>query len=172
MSVYTTIWQPTEPRIGLQPIEDVSTTQMHPLGTIIKAKEVGTNQNGEGEFIYLKGCTSGAKGAWVTYVLDSGAAVLLAANAIGPVGIMMSIMDAATDFGWVQISGKAVGLAATGYADNGLVYATATAGTVDDAVVAGDRVKNALGASALDGPATGFAEFEIHRPFMDDATAA
>jgi hypothetical protein len=43
---------------------------------------------------------------------------------------------------------------------------------VDDAVVAGDRVKLAKGASAVDTPATGFAEFEIHRPFMDDATAA
>jgi hypothetical protein len=39
-------------------------------------------------------------------------------------------------------------------------------------VVAGDRVKLAKGASAVDTPSTGFAEFEIHRPFMDDATAA
>jgi hypothetical protein len=33
-------------------------------------------------------------------------------------------------------------------------------------------VKLAKGASAIDTPSAGFAEFEIHRPFMDDATAA
>lgn len=168
---YTTNWKITTPLIGVQPISEVSTTQRHPLGTIVTAEEIA-NGNGVGEFIYLKGVTSGARKKWVTYVMDSGACVLLAANAIGPVGIMMSDLDAATDFGWVQISGKAVGLAAASYLDNGLVYATATAGTVDDAVVAGDRVKEALGASAVDGPETGAAEFEIHRPFMDDATAA
>lgn len=169
---YTTDWQPLSPVVGLQPIDEVSTTQNHPLGTIVQAVDRGSNGNGVGEFIYLKGVASGARGAWVTYSADSGACVLLAANAIGPVGIMMSTLDAATDYGWVQISGKAVGKAAAAYADNGLVYATATPGTVDDAVVAGDRVKEALGASAVDSPETGYAEFEIHRPFMDDATAA
>lgn len=80
--------------------------------------------------------------------------------------------NVATFFGWYQIKGKAVGAALTGYADNGLVYATSTGGSIDDAVVVGDRVKKAIGASALDAPATGMAEFEIDRPFMDDATAA
>ncbi len=37
-----------------------------------------------------------------------------------------------------------------------------------DAVVAGDRIKNALGASAIDTPATGFAEVELNRPWVDD----
>ncbi len=47
-----------------------------------------------------------------------------------------------------------------------------TAGSVDDAVVAGDRVKNAVGASAIGVPSGSFAEFEIARPWMDDAVAA
>lgn len=171
MATYTTDWQLVDPRIGAQPIEEVSTTQLHPLGTVVRAKEVG-NGNGEGEFIYVKGVASGAKGAWVTINEDDFTTALLAANAIGRVGTMMAVLDAATDFGWCQISGKAVAKAAAAYADGGLVYATGTAGTVDDAVVAGDRVKNALGASAVDAPATGMAEFEIDRPFMDDATSA
>ena len=53
-----------------------------------------------------------------------------------------------------------------------LVYATSTAGSIDDAVVAGDRVKLAIGASAVDTPSSGLAEFEIQRPYMDDGTAA
>jgi hypothetical protein len=39
-------------------------------------------------------------------------------------------------------------------------------------VVAGDRVKNAKGASAVGTPSAGLAEFEIDRPFVDDALAA
>ena len=158
-------------RIGLQAIATTSTTQQHALGTRCKAIDGASTAYGEGEFIYLKGVASTAVGSWVTYNQDDNTTALLAANAIGPVAVAMSA-NVASQYGWYQIFGKAVGLAATGYADNGLVYATATAGTIDDAVVAGDRVKLAKGASALDTPATGQAEFEIQYPFMDDATAA
>jgi hypothetical protein len=154
--------------VGAQPIATNSTTQNHPLGLIVDAVDP---TYGAGEFIYLKGVASTAIGEWVTYNPDDFSTALLAANAIGPVAVAMSAC-VASEYGWYQIHGKAVGLAAASYADNGLVYATATAGTVDDAVVAGDRVKNAKGASAVDTPSTGYAEFEIARPFMDDATAA
>lgn len=157
---------------GFPAIGDVVTDDAYndvtPLGTIITAVDP---TYGAGEFIYLKGVASTARGTWVTYNSDDYSTTRLAANAIGPVAVAMGATVASTK-GWYQISGKAVGLAAAAYADNGLVYATATAGTVDDAVVAGDRVKNALGASAVDTPSTGFAEFEIARPWMDDATAA
>jgi hypothetical protein len=105
----------------------------------------------------------------VTYNGDDMSTTLLAANAIGPVAIAMSAC-VASNFGWYQIAGKAQGLALASFADNGNVYATATAGSVDDAVVAGDRVKLAVGASTIVG--AGLAEFEISRPFMDDAVAA
>jgi hypothetical protein len=169
---YTTNWHSVENRAGIQGIAEVSTTQQHPLGTIVKAVDYGSNQNGEGEFIYVKGVTNGARGSWVTINEDDYTTALLAANAIGRVGILMSVLDAATDYGWAQISGKAVGKALAAFADDANVYATATAGSVDDAVVAGDRVKRAKGASALDFPETGMAEFEIDRPCMDDALAA
>lgn len=156
------------PIVGSQAIDETSTVQNHPLGTIVVADDP---VYGGGEFIYLKGAASTAVGEWVTYNADDFSSTLLAANAIGPVAVSMSVCVAG-EFGWYQIQGKAVGLAAAAFADNGLVYATATAGTVDDAVVAGDRVKNALGASAVGTPSAGLAEFEIARPFMDDATAA
>jgi len=156
------------PIVGSQPITEVSTVQKHPLGTIVIAADP---VYGNGEFIYLKGLASVALGTWVTFNMDDGSVALLAANAIGPVAVAMAATVAST-YGWYQLSGKAVGLCAAAFADNGLVYATATAGTIDDAVVAGDRVKNALGASAIGTPAAGQAEFEIQRPWMDDATAA
>lgn len=153
---------------GSQPIATNSTDQKHPLGLIIQATDP---TYGTGEFIYLKGVASTAVGSWVVYNGDDFSTTLLGANAIGPVAVAMSA-SVASQYGWYQISGKAIGKALTGYVDNALVYATATAGSVDDAVVAGDRVKNALGASAVDTPSTGLAEFEIQRPWMDDATAA
>jgi len=151
-----------------QAIADTSTTAKAELGLIVKAKDP---TYGFGEFIYLKGASSTAVGTWVTYNADDNSTTLLAANAIGPVAVAMSA-NVASQYGWYQISGKAIGKALAGYVDNALVYATATAGSVDDAVVAGDRVKLALGASALGTPSTGLAEFEIQRPYMDDATAA
>lgn len=154
--------------VGAQAIDETSTVQNHPLGTIVVADDP---TYGSGEFIYLLGVASTELGSWVTYNADNFGTTLLAANAIGMVGVAMSA-NVASQYGWYQISGKAVGKALAGYVDNALVYATATAGSVDDAVVAGDRVKLAIGASAVGTPSTGLAEFEIGRPFMDDATAA
>lgn len=168
MATYTTKWRSIEHQIGVQNIEDTSTTQNHTMGKIVRAKDFGDNANGEGEFIYVKGVTNGAVGSWVTINEDDYTTALLAANAIGRVGILMSALSASTIYGWAQISGKAVGKALAAFADNGNVFATATAGSVDDAAVAGDYVHNAKGASALDAPATGMAEFELDRPHVDD----
>lgn len=161
-------WTIIENRLGQSLIGSIDTAARVPVGTIVRAADP---TYGAGEFIYLKGVASTALGSWVTYNMDDGSTTLLAANAIGPVAVAMAATVAST-WGWYQISGKAVGAVLTGFADNANVYATATAGSVDDAVVAGDRVKNAKGASAIGTPSAGLAEFEIHRPEMDDGLAA
>lgn len=160
-------------QIGLPPITDTqlaaeASSDGAPLGFIAQAVDP---TYGTGEFIYLKGLAATGVGTWVTYNADDNSTTLLAANAIGPVAVAMSA-NLAGYYGWYQISGKAIGKALTGYVDNALVYATATAGSVDDAVVAGDRVKLAIGASAVGTPSAGLAEFEIQRPFMDDGLAS
>lgn len=156
------------PGAGWQPIDVTDTVKRHAYGTVVTAVD---STYGAGEFIYLKGVASTAIGSWVLYALDDGSTSLLAANDIGSVGVAMSA-NVASQYGWYQIKGKAVGKALTGFVDNANVYSTATAGSIDDAVVAGDRVKNAKGASAVDTPSSGLAEFEIDRPFVDDALAA
>lgn len=161
-------WKITENRLGQSQIGSVDTAAAVPVGTIVTAT---SPDYGSGEFIYLSGVASTAEGSWVTYNMDDGSTALLAANAIGPVAVAMGATVAST-WGWYQIHGKAVGAALTGFVDNANVYATATAGSIDDAVVAGDRVKRAKGASAVDTPSAGLAEFEIDRPVMDDALAA
>jgi hypothetical protein len=161
-------WRPAENFLIAQKITDTSDVQTMPLGTIIR----GVHPTyGAGEFIYLAGAASTAVGTWVTYNADDWSTTRLAANAIGPVAVAMSA-SVANNWGWYQISGKAVGAVLTGFVDNANVYATATAGSVDDAIVAGDRVKGAVGASAIGTPSAGLAEFEIARPLMDDGLAA
>jgi hypothetical protein len=151
-----------------QPIAETSTTLKHRLGDRFRCTDP---TYGPGSFIYLQGVASTAVGSWVTFNQDDGTTALLAANAIGPVAVAMSAC-VASNYGWYQIYGKAVGLALAGFVDNANVYATATPGSVDDAIVAGDRVKNAKGASALGVPSGSFAEFELQYPVMDDGLAA
>jgi len=160
-------WIPVTQQLGMQPIEDTSTTQQTDLGTVVKARHA---TYGVGEFIYLKGVASTAAGSWVTFNPDDFTTALLAANAIGPVAVSMSA-NVASQYGWYQIYGKAIGLCLAGFVDNANCYGTATAGSVDDAIVAGDRVQNAKGASAIGTPSGSFAEFEIWYPFVNDALA-
>ena len=160
-----------EADVIVQKIDETSTTKNQSLGKIIRAEDKDTTNYGAGEFIYLKGVASTAVGSWVLYSPDDFSTSLLAANDIGSVAVAMSA-SVADNYGWYQIKGKAVGKALTAFADNANVYSTSTAGSVDDAVVAGDRLKNAKGASAVGTPSAVLAEFEIDRPFVDDGLAA
>lgn len=119
------------------------------------------------EYIYLQGVASTAAGSWVTYD-EAGVTTLLAANAIGPVAIAQAATVAST-YGWYLIFGYCSAKVAASFADNGNLYATATAGTADDAIVAGDRVKNAIGRSA---ESSGAATVQVWYPEMDDGLAA
>lgn len=167
MTVSVANWKNVSPIIGLQSVTEISTTQQFPLGTLAKFRH---ETYGEGEFMYVLGVASAVTGSWVLISEDNYATSLLAANDIGRVGVLMGALVAST-YGWAQVRGKAVGKAAT-VADNGNVYSTATAGTADDAIVAGDRIKKAKWASADGTPSAGLAEVEIDNPFVDDALAA
>ena len=81
----------------------------------------------------MSGAANTAVGSWVRYTEDDFGTTLLGADMIGQVAVAMAA-NVAGQYGWYQIKGKAVGKCLSGYADNGLVYATATAGSVDDAV--------------------------------------
>ena len=135
-----------------------------PLGTIVTAVDP---TYGSGEFIYLSGVASTAVGSVVVYNADDFSTTLAVANAIGPVACAMAATVASTT-GWYQIGGKGVASVLTGFLDNANCYLTATPGSVDDAVVAGDYVTGMKGASAIGTPAAGLAEVELSRPFVTD----
>lgn len=155
-------WTIAENTLLGQNIADTSTTKKHQLGTIVRAKDP---TYGVGEFIYMKGVGSTVVGSWVTYNTDDWSTTLIAANAKGPVAVAMSA-NVANQFGWYQISGKAIAIAAD-VADDADVYIDTEAGKCDDAQVAGDRVWGAKWASAED-TGTNLAEVELARPFVTD----
>lgn len=119
------------------------------------------------DFIYLQGVASTAIGTWVTFD-EAHLTLRTVANAQGRVAVAMAAV-VASQFGWYQIYGSASGLALTAFADNGKVYLTSTAGSVDDADVAGDFVVGAVGRSAVN-ETTLLATFELNYPMVQDTT--
>ena len=157
-------WVFNENRLGQSRVGDIDDEATVALGTRIKAEHP---TYGVGEFIYLAGVASTAVGNAVVYSALDHSTTRVQANGIGPVAFATAATVAAK-YGWYQIYGTTINTVAASFADNAAVYLTATAGVLDDAVVAGDRVKGARGASAIDTPATGQALLEIQYPFVDD----
>ena len=113
------------------------------------------------KFIFLTGVASTVLGDWVTFD-EAHLTIRAVANGIGRVGVAMSA-NVASNYGWYQIYGSASGKALASFADDGAVYLTATAGSVDDADVGGDAVLNAWGRSAVN-TTTSLATFELNFP--------
>ena len=159
-------WTPAGNFLLNQAIADISTTKKHDLGTIVVCKDP---TYGAGEFIYLDGVASCAARSWVTYENETFAATLLAANAIGPCAIALGACTASY-YGWFQIGGLASGKCLTQMASLTRVWITGTAGSVDDASVAGDGVNNAR-CEALATVGGIYSTFSINRPWVNDRTS-
>lgn len=139
---------------------DVDTTQRNPLGT-------RAFDNVGNEYIYMQGVASCVAGSVVTFD-EAHVTTLAVANAKGRVAVAMAAVDATTEYGWFCIYGKAAAKVLAAFADNGSVYLTATAGSVDDADVAGDAVLGMWGRAAIDTPSTGLAWMELNYPMVHD----
>ena len=157
-------WKIASPSLGFPAIGAVDDTAKVALGTIVRANHP---DYGSGEFIYLKGVANTALGSVVVYNQDDNSTALAVANAIGPVATATGA-SVADKFGWYQISGKGVAKVLSGFADNAACYLTATDGSIDDTLVAGDYISGMRGASAIDTPSTGLAEVELSRPWVSD----
>lgn len=155
--------------IGGQGTDENSATQQERLGLEISCIDTAATDYGVGAFVYAKGVASTEVGSIVLINPDDWSTVLAdsADGNQGRVGFAMAA-TVAGEFGWYQICGKAVGKVASGFADNAVCYLTTTAGTIDDAVVAGDRIHDCKGASAIGTPAAGLAELEIDRPSVQN----
>jgi len=127
---------------GSQPIADTSTTQKHPLGTLVRATDP---TYGQGEFLYLKGVASTVVGSIVNYddtwqtALDTSAT----AGPSRPLAVAMSA-NVASQYGWYQASGMATATKANtvSFADgaglgatSGLAVAANTGSVIQGAIV-------------------------------------
>lgn len=148
--------------VGLQALDVTSTVQNHNIG--MRTRGYDANY-GEGEFIYLPGLASTAIGELVIYDEDAGTTKRAVASDRGPCAVALSA-NVASQYGWYQIAGSAVIKAGT-VAAGGPVYVTATAGTVDDAVVATDKVDGARFKTADGTPSAGFAIAMLDRPCLN-----
>ncbi|HET9554342.1 MAG TPA: hypothetical protein VFP50_15375 [Anaeromyxobacteraceae bacterium] len=158
-------WYTTDPDIGLQPINDTSTTQNHAIGKRVKAKD-GNGVYGAAEFIYLKGVASTAAGDIVIY--DENANTTTRAvhttAARGQCAVAMSA-NVASQYGWYMISGSClVNSGANTVAAGAPVYLTSTAGQIDDAVVSTDKVDGMTTTAANGATTATFTLCQMDRP--------
>lgn len=152
----------TNPIAGSQNIADTSTTQNHPLGTIVQAKDATF---GEGEFIYLLGVASTAVGdvvVWdgVTYQTTRAAVTTLQGRSVG---VAMSA-NVASQYGWYQIGGTAVVNKSAVVIGNSVkigINSTAKIGVS----ASGKEILNARSANSTVS-ATATARVTLNRPFL------
>ncbi|MEF8758315.1 MAG: hypothetical protein V5B36_00885 [Candidatus Accumulibacter sp. UW25] len=140
---------------------NVDTTPKFPIGTRTRGIDP---VYGEGEFIYLKGVASTAVGLAATYNLNANTTTLTVAGARGPVAVAMAATVAST-YGWYQVYGAAIVKTGTILANKAL-YVTATPGSLDDAVVAGDMIVGAVSATADGTPSAGYAIVQLANPVL------
>lgn len=148
-------FQIQETTLGWQPIAETSTTQNHPLGMIVQAKDLTL---GVGEFIYLKGVGSTIAGSIVRY--DDTFQTALNTSALTdalPLAVSMSA-NVANQYGWYQIAGMAVAAkaSATTFVDgaglgsaSGLAIAVSTNVQIQGAVVRTATTSSGSGATVV-----------------------
>lgn len=120
--------------IAIEDVTAIDSVKKTALGTLVYL--------GADAFVYVQGVTSGAANKFATYT-SAGVTTLLAADAVGRVGVFCADLDATTKYGWLQVVSLAGRACATDtVAANTVPYIDGTAGRVDDAVVSGDKVYN------------------------------
>jgi len=166
MSYPTVDFRPIGKTMGVQPINETSTTQKHPLGFKVDATDY---TYGTGTFVYLKGVASTTAGDLVCYDQangDTARAVAGGADSTGACAVAMSA-NVASQYGWYQVFGAGPVKAATVAADTPL-YLTSTAGQVDDAATS-NKIDGITSRSATSG---GFATCQLDYPSITGSASS
>lgn len=123
----------------------------------------------ENEYIYLTGVSSTAAGDVVAYD-ELGITTRLLQATIGSIAVAKAAVDSTSKFGWYQIFGKATGVfVAASFADNPAgIYATSTAGTVDDSGAGAEEF--IFGMSGRSAISDGTATMQLNYPWKGAAT--
>lgn len=155
-------WTISSPLLGSQPLDEISATQQHPLGTIIKARDP---TYGEGEFIYLKGVANTVAGHFVFY--DDSFQTALGTSALDaprPLAVAVGAC-VASKYGWYQISGIAYAYKSGSLClVKGGVFGVSSGAMI--AAASGNRIMGAAVAvtASVVSPAETYAYIMIQRP--------
>lgn len=118
-------------RVGAQPISTVSTTQNHPLGTEVRAKD---DTFGEGTFIYVQASNSITQ--YDAVVIKPGYKLAPLTITNGKLAVELAFAQSAIgtkgDYAWVLQGGRPLVRCANGTQPNVPLFATATGGVLDD----------------------------------------
>lgn len=142
--------------------DQVHAVQKYRLGTEVK-------DSAGNRYVYLQGVGSTVAGDVVAFDENYATTRLLQAT-IGRIAVAKAAVDATTEYGWYQVWGKATGVnvAASFAADQAGIWATSTAGTVDDSGAGAEEfIYGMFGRTAISG---GTATMELSYPFKAAAS--
>lgn len=142
--------------------DEVHAVKKYRLGT--RRRDITNN-----EFVYLAGASSTVAGDVVAFDENHATTRLLQAT-IGRIAVAKAAVDSTSKWGWYQIYGVATGVkvAASFAADQPGIFATSTAGTVDDSGAGAEEIiLGMLGRTAI---SSGTATMELSYPFKHTAT--
>lgn len=163
-------WRIISPTPGMQKLTDGSSTQNHPLCTIIRAADDASSGQGMAEFIYLLGVASTVTGSLVKYNTTTGQTALLSVangkNKGVPVAVAMRA-NVGGQYGWYQISGLALIKKTTVAASPSVpIFISATDGRMKVLASAGQQILGAQTANlATVVTTTSTVTVLINRPF-------
>jgi hypothetical protein len=160
-----TIFHSGGSKLGISDPTTTSTTAVFALGSVQQFYDTVIGDTGE--YIYVQFGATVTVGQVCT--IDNTLKAALAsstthANKGWAVGFAIG-SAADTEYGWLKVSGKVKAKAAT-VAASTQMFLTTTAGTIDDAAIAGSQVLGAKIVTADGTPAAGFCYAQINRPHV------
>ena len=168
MAIANGMWAAVSEMGPSQAIDAVSATQQHPVGHVVRCRDMGATNYGEGEFVYLRGVLNTVAGNYVVFE-GNGTTIRAVARSIGPGAVAMAAVSD-NQWGWYQVRGCVKVTAAVVTDNTSLSLAGAgTPGGVVSAPVAGDLISGARSDGATD---TGFALVTPNYPSTNDTDAA
>lgn len=162
-------WQIISEAVVPQLIDEQSTTQKMPVGAIRRAvDQQATNNQGEGEFIYLQGVAGLTVGELVTYNPSTGATARQAGTPRTGAPLAVSMSALTTGWGWFQIGGIAlIKKQASSFNLNLAIYLSTTTGRVSPNSSSGRQLMGARGANtATVSAAVSTMLVQINRPHV------
>ncbi len=145
-------------------LDEVYTFKAHPLMTRFQDKKGN-------EYIFLPGVSGVTAGQAVTFTQAATPVVaLIAANAVGFVGVAQAAINTTSKYGWYLVKGRGSVLCAAAVAADKALYIAAS-NVVDDGSASGDKINGMWSRSAQSGSPAALTA-ELNYPYVDDASSA